>query len=324
MDHHQRMTPFKILILILIGSEITTCQTEYLLNIFRTTRRMSQFVLLLVLSGQNVSCFTKTQHILETCLGNIRRWMAANLLKLNAHKTQFLVIHSPHLRQEVNISGIRIGDILVAPCSDAGNLGVVFDRFLNLDRHITTVCQSSYAHLRRIAAIRTSLSLHTAEQLIHAFISSRLDFCNSLLLGLPQQSLKRLQKVQNASARLLTITRSSEHITPILYNLHWLPVKYRIQFKILLLTFKALHGSAPSYIRDLFQLRNLRPGLRSSSSQILSVPKTRLVSYGDRAFSSCAPRLWNSLPDELRDTTELSSFKRHLKTHLFNLSFDLQ
>ena len=264
-----------------------------------------------------------TLHILETYLDSISRWMTANLLKLNARKTKFLIIRSPHLVQEVNISHIRIGDALVTACSDARNLGVTFDRFMNLDRHITSVCQSSYAHLRRIAAIRASLSFHTAEQLIHAFISSRLDFCNSLLTGLPQQSLNRLQKVQNASARLLTRTKSSDHITPILYNLHWLPVKHRIQFKILLLTFKALHGLAPCYITHLLQQRNIRPGLRSSSSShILYVPKTRLASYGDRAFSSCAPRLWNSLPDELRATPDLSTFKHNLKSHLFNLTAD--
>ena len=148
--------------------------------------------------------------------------------------------------------------------------------------------------------------------------SSRLDFCNSLLTGLPQQSLKRLQ---NASAHLLTRTKSSEHIEPILYNLHWLPVKHRKQFQILPLTFKALHGNAPCYITDLLQQRIIRPGLRSSSaSHILYVPKTRLASNGDRAFSSCATRLWNSLPEELRDTSDLSTFKHNLKTRLFNLS----
>ena len=265
---------------------------------------------------------TNTHTILETCLGDMQQWMVENFLKFNAHKTQFLVICSQHLRHKVNIPDLHVGDALVAPCSDARNLGVLFDKSMNLDQHVLNVCQSSYVHLRRIAAIRESLTLPAAEQLILAFISSRLDFCNSLLAGLPQHTLQRLQKVQNAAARLLTRTKTSQHITPILRDLHWLPVNYRIQFKILLLTFKALHGLAPSYIQGKLQYRNLRPGLRSSSSShILSVPKTRLATYGDRAFSSFAPRLWKSLPDESRDEKDLSSFKLHLKTHLFNLAF---
>ena len=268
---------------------------------------------------------TDAHNVLEACLSDMQQWMVANYLKFNAHKTQFLLICSQHVRHKVNIPDLHVGGTLVAPCSDARNLGVLFDKSMNLDRHVLNVCQSSYVHLRRIAAIRESLTLPAAEQLIHTFISSRLDFCNSLLAGLPQLTLQRLQKVQNAAARLLTRTKTSHHITPILYDLHWLPVNYRIQFKIIVLTFKALHGLAPSYIQDMLQYRTLRPGLRSSSSaHILAVPKTRLATYGDRSFSSIAPRLWNSLPDELRDETDFSSFKVHVKTHLFNLAYHQQ
>ena len=176
-------------------------------------------------------------------------------------------------------------------------------------------------HLRRIAAIRRMLTTQAAEQLIHAFITSRLDFCNSLLYGLPQNTLNRLQLVQNAAARLLTGQKKSAHITPILHRLHWLPVKHRIQYKIILLTFKALHGSAPPYVQNLLQLRTVRPGLRSSGSLLLSIPRARLASYGDRAFSNVAPRLWNCLPLEIRDTDNITSFTQQLKTHLFLLAF---
>ena len=89
---------------------------------------------------------------------------------------------------------------------------------------------------------------------IHAFVTNRIDFCNSLLYGLPDCELKKVQRVQNAAARLLTSTRKYDHITPVLRELHWLPVKYRIQFKILLLTFKAIHGMAPDYISRLLML----------------------------------------------------------------------
>ncbi|XP_071798756.1 uncharacterized protein [Asterias amurensis] len=151
-------------------------------------------------------------------------------------------------------------------------------------------CRTSYMFLRRIAAIRHLLTTSAAEQLIHAFITSRLDFCNSLLAGLPKNTLHRLQSVQNAAARLLTGTKISSHISPILHNLQWLPIHSRIQYKIILLTFKALHGLSPTYIQNMIRPRSARPGLRSSGS-MLYVPLTRLSSYGDRAFSNISPRL---------------------------------
>ena len=163
----------------------------------------------------------------------MQHWMVANFLKFNAHKTQFLLICSQHLRHKVNIPDLHVGDTLVAPCSYACNFGVLFDNSMNLDRHVMNVCQSAYVHLRRIVAIRESLTLPTSEQLIHTFISSRLDFCNSLLAGLLQHTVQRLQQVQNAAARLLSRTKTSHHITPVLHDLHWLPVNYRIQFIIL-------------------------------------------------------------------------------------------
>ena len=107
-----------------------------------------------------------------------------------------------------------------------------------------------------------------------------------------------------------------DHITPILTELHWLPVRKRIQFKVLLLTFKALHDQSPGYISSLIEERKLRPGLRTSGLS-LCVPSTRLKTYGDRAFSAVAPRLWNSLPVILRRIDDLEIFKADLKTYLF-------
>ena len=135
--------------------------------------------------------------------------------------------------------------------------------------------------------------------------------CGSLLAGLPSSSLNRLQAVQNAAARLLMKKKKFDHITPILTELHWLPVRKRIQ-KVLLLTFKALHNQSPGYISSLIEDRKLRPGLRTSG-QSLCVPSTRLKTYGDRAFSAVALRLWNSLPVTLRRIDDLENLKQALK-----------
>ncbi|KAK0140290.1 hypothetical protein N1851_022732 [Merluccius polli] len=162
-----------------------------------------------------------------------------------------------------------------------------------------------YFHLRRIAQIKHCLSPPAAESLIHAFISSRLDYCNSLLTGITSHSLHRLQLVQNSAARLLTHTRSREHITPILHSLNWLPIN--IIFKTLLLTFKALHHLPPP------------PTCLTSSSPTAPPIKT----FGDRAFSHTAPRLWNSLPQPVRDSPSLLTFKSRLKTFLFSQAYNL-
>ena len=203
----------------------------------------------------------------------------------------------------------------------AKNLGVWFDSNLSFERHITKLIQSCFYHLRNISKISSILTFKDTETIVHAFISSRLDYCNSLFSGLNQKSIKRLQAVQNSAARLLTKTKYCDHITPVLASLHWLPVSFRIDFKILLMTFKAVHGLSPSYISDLLVPYTPVRNLRSSGSGLLSIPKVNLKTKGDRAFSVRAPRLWNDLPDEIRSAKSVSSFKSLLKTHLFKKAF---
>ena len=138
--------------------------------------------------------------------------------------------------------------------SPARNIGVAFDQEMTLAEHVTTLCKTCFLHLRNIAKVRDSLSQKDPEILVHAFISSKLDSCNSLLCGLPQSLIDRLQAVQNCAARPVTRSRKQDlYITPILEQLHWLPIYSRIKYKMLLLTFKALHGLATSYITEMFQ-----------------------------------------------------------------------
>ena len=156
-----------------------------------------------------------------------------------------------------------------------------------------------------------------AETPVHAFISSKLDFCNALLYGLPKSFIDKLQYVQNCAARLVTRTQSSEHITPVLQRLHWLPVRQQITYKILLLKNKALNGMAPRYIADLLQPYTPTRQLRSSSKSLLVTPKSNLKFYGDRSFQVATPRLWNSLTDDIKSTQNLDVFKNKIKTLLF-------
>lgn len=159
---------------------------------------------------------------------------------------------------------------------------------------------------------------------MHDFISSRLDYCNSLYTGISQNALSRLQLVQNSAARILTGTKKREHITTILASLHWLPVRFRIDFKIILFVFKALTGLAPQYITDLIQIYTPARSLRSNGQFQLVVPKSRLKSRGDRAFSVVGPRLWNALPPLVRAAPTVECFKSRLKTHFYSLAFNTE
>ena len=191
-----------------------------------------------------------------------------------------------------------------------------------LDQHIKSLTRTGFFQLRNIAKIRGTVSHSELEMIIHAFISSRLDYCNSIFTCLSKSSQDRLQLVQNSAARLLTRSSRMSHITPVLHSLHWLPINYRIKFKVLVLTYKALHGQAPAYISDLLHSYTTNRPLRSSNQGLLVVPRTRLKTRGDRSFEAVAPNLWNALPIALRSAVSVEAFKKQLKTHLFKFAFD--
>ena len=180
------------------------------------------------------------------------------------------------------------------------------------DVHISDICRSSFYQLRNLSKIRKYLTRESSEIAMHSFIASKLDYCNSLLYGCRKMQLKKLQYVQNTAARIITRTRKFDHITPVLSDLHWLPVSYRFVFKILLLVFKS-----PSYLADRLSYQSHSRNLRSSSRQLLEQPRSFTKTYGDRAFSVCAPIFMNSLPLDLRKSPSLTSFKKGLKTYLF-------
>ena len=133
--------------------------------------------------------------------------------------------------------------------------------------------------------------------------------------------MQRLQKVQNSAARTLTGQKRREHITPVLYKLHWLPMRRRSQYKYTVITYKAVNGLGPKYLEELLKHHQPVRSLRSADEHLLQVPLTRLTTGGDRAFEKVAPTLWNDLPLSLRTSSSLQGFKKSLKTHLFKLEY---
>ncbi len=163
------------------------------------------------------------------------------------------------------------------------------------------------------------LSMSNAEKLIHAFMTSRLDYCNALFGGCSSRLINKLQMVQNAAARVPTRTRKYDHITPVLSTLHWLPIKHFIDFKILLITYKALNGLATQYLSELLSHYSPPRPLRSQNSGHLIIPRISKSTAGGRSFFYLAPKLWNNLPNSVWEADTLCQFKSRLKTHLFNL-----
>jgi len=170
--------------------------------------------------------------------------MCVNKLKLNDLKTEFLLLRSPY-QNDVNTLhqiNLQTGEATIIQSVSARNLGVVFDSHLNFHKQISQVVSSAFFYLRKIASVKKYIPSHLLSNLIHAFITSRLDFCNSLYYGIPDCELYRLQKILNQAARLLTGASKHQHITPILYQLHWLPVEHRITYKILTFAFQSCDG----------------------------------------------------------------------------------
>jgi len=256
------------------------------------------------------------------CVKRIEAWMGGNRLKLNADKTQVIWIGSRQQLSKVNIRDILLPSAKIAFSEVVCNLGVRIDSRLKMDAHVAAVSRSCFFQLRQLKTVRNSLSTDAANMLVNAFVSSRLDYCNSLLAGISDSLLSKLQSVQNAAARLITRTRKFDHITPILRNLHWLPVRQRIDFKVATLMYKCRQGLAPPYLTvDCVRVSQLpgRRHLRSADTGTLSAPRFS-SNYGRRSFGVYGSTVWNSLPVELR-TTDVSvlTFRRKLKTHLFNI-----
>ena len=258
---------------------------------------------------------------LHSCLEEIVKWPQSNLLKLNDQKTDVVVFGTKHKLPLMKDIRITIGGSTMSSSSQVRNLGVIFDSTLSMTYHISTICRTAYMHLHNISRIRRYLTPEATKSLVHAFIMSRMDYGNALLAGLPFEHLKNLQRIQNIAARIITFTPRRDHITPILKQLHWLPIKRRIEFKILLHIFRCISGTAPLYLADMLKRQCSTGRTHSSQQHLLAVPRTKLVSFGDRSFNVVGPRLWNALPIAIKRIVTVPLFIKALKTHIFKKEF---
>ena len=250
--------------------------------------------------------------------------MNSNKLLLNPSKTEFLLIGTKQQRLKFSqLTTLSLGNDITPVSSSARNLGFIFDSDMSFTDQINSLSKSCHFHIRDIRRIRHLLPLSAASALANSLVSSKLDYCNSLYNGISQANLNKIQRIQNTLARVVTNTSKFEHITPILKKLHWLPIKQRIDYKLCLLTYKTLQIQQPTYLYNSLSFPSHSLSTRSSDSSVLSIPYVR-TSLGKKAFSVIAPRLWNSLPPDTRNSLSVSTFRSKLKTHLFKLAFPLE
>jgi len=257
---------------------------------------------------------------LEDCIDALRVWMNRNRLKLNDKKTEFIIFGTSSGLKKVATTTIRVGQEAIPACDKVRNIGAMFDSELKMDSQVNAMCKSAWFHLFTIGRIRIYLNDNQTKSAIHAYVTSKLDGNNALLIGPRRDNLiNKLQLVQNAAAKMITRSKKFDHVTPLLHQLHWLPVSKRITFKVLLLVYKSLNGIGPAYLRELLiYYKPKRDGLRYDPLS-LEVPGTELVTYGDRTFRAVAAKAWNNLPKKIRAAKTIAHFKADLKTHLFKL-----
>ncbi len=201
--------------------------------------------------------------------------------------------------------------------SSVRNLDVVFDGQLTFKDHIAKTARSCRFALHN-RKIRPFLTQHAAQLLVQALVISRLDYCDALLAGLPSNTIKPLQMIQNAAGRLVFNEPKRAHVTPLFVSLHWLPVAARIQFKTLMLAYRTTTGSAPSYFHSLMTICIPSRSLRSASERRLVVPSQRDTKSLSRTFSFTVPGWWNELPTPIQNAESLTIFKRHLNSSLLS------
>lgn len=267
------------------------------------------------------------QQRLTDCTSDVATWCASRRLQLNVDKTEAIWFGSRvNLNKlDTNHKTMTLGTEHVEAVSVVRDLGVLLDSELSMKQHIAKLSSVCFMHLRRIRQLRRRVGCDISTRLVLALVTSRLDYCNSILAGLPANTIRPLQRVQNAAVRLIFELKPYDHVTPGLIQLHWLPIQYRITYKLCVLMFAIHTRQSPTYTANLVcasSSRSSRYELRSSDS--LDYIKPRLHSkIGERAFSYAGPAAWNALPTFIRTQSTFFGFKRALKTYLFRAAFDI-
>jgi len=263
---------------------------------------------------------------LKECIRCIEAWMRSNRLKLNADKTQFMWLGTRQQLLKLHIHCIVLDGTRINITTTAKNLGVTLDSEMSMEAHVNGVTRSCFHQLRQLRSVRGSLTRDAALTLVHAFVSSRIDYCNAIYAGISRTISRKLQVILNAAARLVTDTGRFAHITPVMRDvLHWLPIRQRVDYKLASTVYRCLHNTAPIYLASAcIPVASIasRRGLRSATHGDLYIRDIRTTRFGARSFSSSGPAVWNSLPPDIRNPElTFTCFRSQLKTFLFRSAY---
>ena len=242
-------------------------------------------------------------------------------LKMNMGKTEFIIFGGSRQLNKSEVNEVEIEGSVIQRSQMVRCLGAWLDDTLSMKHHVKVKARVAMLNLLKIKNIRRFLNRDACQTLVHGLVTSHLDYCNAILTGLPNTTLKLFENIQAMSAKTILSRSKFSSTTEAYMELHWLPVHFRIKFKVVCLVHKALYGLSPSYIKDLLTIKpTLRGGLRSSSERVkLIVPFTKNKTFAQRSFSVQGPLNWNGLTEELRTIQCYDTFKSKLKTYYFNL-----
>ncbi|KAJ1110543.1 hypothetical protein NDU88_007894 [Pleurodeles waltl] len=253
---------------------------------------------------------------LQEGMKDVADWMRLSRLKLNSEKTEVLILGNTPSAWDDSWWPTAFGTA-PTPADHARNLGFILDPLLTMTKQVNAVSSACFLTLRMLHKIFRWIPTDTRKTVTHALVTSRLDYGNTLYAGTTAKLQNRLQRIQNASARLILDVPRNSHISAHLRHLHWLPVSKRITFRLLTHAHKALHDKGPEYLNRRLNFYVPTRPLRSSGLALAAVPRIRRSTAGGRSFSFLAAKTWNSLPTSLRTTQDHSAFRRLLKTWLF-------
>jgi hypothetical protein len=254
---------------------------------------------------------------MESCIHHIRRWFMGRFLLLNDKKTEAIIIGSNNLIKKCPSVILNVGTTLIRPVhSNVRDLGFLIDSELRYDSHVNKVCRDAFAHLKVIARIRKSLPKSSLLLLVNALVFSRIDYCGVILYNVSEKQLRRLQSIMNAAVRMIYRLKKGDSITPLLRSAKLLPVKQRLLCRSLCFIYNVLRSSSPKSLSSKLHVDHPNRVLRSQSQGVLLQIPSINKKHGERAFRRFAPKLWNSLPQSIREAPKIGTFKSMVDDHL--------
>ena len=256
---------------------------------------------------------------LEECSLAVKDWFTQNGMLLNPDKSEVLLVaRKANADKFAHGTRIRVADSDITFSVQLKSLGVTLDQNLSFDQHVSNIVKASNYNIRALRHIRPMLDKTVANTIVCSIVSTRLDYCNSLLYGTSVRNIQRLQRIQNSIAHVVSGARKRDHIRPVLKDLHWLPVAQRIDYKVALLTHKISSTGQPVYLRSLMNEYKPTRQLRSEGQRLLARPSGMRSAMADRSYTRTSEGVWNKLPDSIRKIDNIICFKKKLKTHLFS------